>query len=488
MPQAVVIGAGIAGIAVAIRLAVKGYAVRVLEANSYPGGKLSEFEREGFRFDAGPSLFTMPELVDDLYRLAGREPRRFFSYRRLELACRYFYSDGMVLDAHADPHQFAAEASAKLGVPQAVVEKHLGAAARKYALTKGIFLERSLHKAGTYFRKDVLKALVNLPRLHLTHSMHAQNERRLGHPKLVQLFDRYATYNGSNPYSAPGVLNLIAHLEHGIGACFPEGGMVAITKSLVQLAEDLGVQFQYGQRVSRIVVANGRATGVEINGKLFTADLVVSNMDIVPTYRRLLAGHPAPEKVLRHERSSSALIFYWGIARPFPQLDLHNIFFSADYKAEFEGIFGKDGLHPDPTVYVHVSSKYEAGDAPEGMENWFVMINVPGNHGQDWDALIAVSRERILQKLSHLLGTEIAPLIRCEDILDPRSIEARTSSYQGSLYGASSNSQMSAFFRHANFSSKIKGLYFCGGSVHPGGGIPLCLLSARIVAEMVPPA
>jgi diapolycopene oxygenase len=488
MPQAVVIGAGIAGIAVSVRLALKGWQVMVLEANDYPGGKLSAFEHAGFRFDAGPSLFTMPMLVDELFTLAGRDPRAYFNYEKLSLACRYFYTDGTVLDAHADPQQFAAEVEAKLGVPAQVVADHLHAAARKYVLTKGIFMERSLHKAGTYFRKDVLKALLHLPELHLSRSMHAQNVKKLKHPKLVQLFDRYATYNGSNPYAAPGILNLIAHLEHGIGACFPKGGMIAITQSLVRLAEELGVQFRYGQRVTRIVVAAGRATGVELADQKIPADLVVSNMDIVPTYRRLLAEQPAPEKVLQHERSSSALIFYWGIGRTFAQLDLHNIFFSDDYAAEFEGIFGTGGLHADPTVYVHVSAKNEPTDAPEGMENWFVMINVSGNRGQDWDAVIALARTRILAKLGRLLGTDIAALIRTEDTLDPRSIEARTSSYQGSLYGASSNRQMSAFFRHANFSSQLKNLYFCGGSVHPGGGIPLCLLSARIVSELVPVA
>jgi diapolycopene oxygenase len=488
MPQAVVIGAGVAGIAVSVRLALKGWQVMVLEANDYPGGKLSEFKHDGFRFDAGPSLFTMPMLVDELFTLAGRDPRAYFNYEKLSLACRYFYAGGTVLDAHADPQRFAAEIEAKLGVPAQVVADHLHAAARKYALTKGIFMERSLHKASTYFRKDVLKALIHLPKLHLGRSMHAQNVKKLKHPKLVQLFDRYATYNGSNPYAAPGILNLIAHLEHGIGACFPKGGMIAITQSLVRLAEELGVQFRYGQRVTRILVDAGRATGVELAGKTIAADLVVSNMDIVPTYRRLLAEQPAPEKVLQHERSSSALIFYWGIVRTFAPLDLHNIFFSDDYAAEFEGIFGTLGLHADPTIYVHVSAKYEPTDAPEGMENWFVMINVPGNRGQDWNALIEVSRARIVAKLSRLLGTDIAALIRCEDVLDPRSIEARTSSYQGSLYGASSNRQMSAFFRHANFSSRLKNLYFCGGSVHPGGGIPLCLLSARIVSELVPAA
>jgi phytoene desaturase len=485
MGQAIVIGAGIAGVAVSIRLALKGWKVTVLEANAYPGGKLSEFVLEDFRFDAGPSLFTLPELVDELFELAGRKPEYYFRHIKLALGCKYFYEDGTVLNAWADPQKFAKEVEAKLGVPTTLLSRHLDDAARKYNLTKGIFLERSLHKIRSYFQKDVLKAMLNVGSLDLGKTMHEANQKALSEPKLVQLFDRFATYNGSNPYRAPGVLNLIPHLEHGIGACFPMGGMVEITNSLVRLAKELGVQFAYGKRVERIVVEGGRATGVMVQGNKRDAALIVSNMDIVPTYRKLLPDQKAPQKVLNHERSSSALIFYWGIKETFDELDLHNIFFSQDYAAEFRGIFDGGELAADPTVYVHISSKMEERDAPEGQENWFVMVNVPGNKGQDWDALIPQIRERVLDKLSRILGKDIRSMIRCEAILDPRSIESKTSSYQGSLYGASSNSQMSAFFRHANFSRKIKGLYFCGGSVHPGGGIPLCLLSAKIVASLV---
>jgi phytoene desaturase len=225
-----------------------------------------------------------------------------------------------------------------------------------------------------------------------------------------------------------------------------------------------------------------------VKGEIIPADVVVSNMDVWFTYQKLLSGHPAihPKKILSQERSSSALIFYWSIKKQFPELDLHNIFFSAGYKAEFNHIWQKQSIYNDPTVYLNISSKMQPGDAPEGCENWFVMINVPANKGQDWDTLIKEARTNILQKLSRILKTNIAELIVSESILDPRSIESRTSSYQGSIYGTSSNSRFAAFLRHANRSSQIKNLYFCGGSVHPGGGIPLCLLSAKIVSGWVP--
>jgi phytoene desaturase len=317
--------------------------------------------------------------------------------------------------------------------------------------------------------------------------MHKANQGFFKDKRVVQFFDRYATYNGSNPYAAPATLNVIPHLEQHFGAYFSEGGMYSITSCLVVLAESLGVKFHYNNPVAEIVLDGHKVKGIRANNGIIEGDIVVSNMDIWFTYHKLLSIHPQlhPQKILSQERSSSALIFYWGIRAEFKELDLHNIFFSADYEAEFDHIWKEKNIYHDPTIYLNISSKYKPDDAPEGCENWFVMINVPANIGQDWDALIVEAKKNILNKLSRLLVKDVGALIVNENILDPRSIESRTSSYQGSLYGTSSNSQFAAFLRHANKSSKIKGLYFCGGSVHPGGGIPLCLLSAKIASSLI---
>ena len=215
------------------------------------------------------------------------------------------------------------------------------------------------------------------------------------------------------------------------------------------------------------------------------ADVVVSNMDIVPTYRHLMPAQKAPEKSLRQERSSSAVIFYWGVNRSFPDLDLHNIFFSEDYKAEFDALFADKTLTADPTVYVNITAKDVQGDAPVGKENWFVMINAPHDVGQDWDTLSQELRKVILDKLNRILKINLEDCIEEEFLVTPPMIADKTASFTGALYGAASNDRMTAFLRHANFSRQISNLYFCGGSVHPGGGIPLCLLSAKIVANLV---
>ncbi|WP_426669592.1 1-hydroxycarotenoid 3,4-desaturase CrtD [Mucilaginibacter sp. McL0603] len=488
MPQkkAVIIGAGIAGIATAVRLAVKGYQVEVFEANNYAGGKIAEFEQDGFRFDAGPSLFTMPQYVDELFELAGKKPSQYFSYQKLDTLCQYFYEDGSRLTAYADEEKFINEVEKLTGDADAI-RKHLENSSRIYQISRPIFLEQSLHRLKTYFTFDAVRALFRLPKLDTSRTMHEANNSLFKDEHMVQYADRYATYNGSDPYQVPATLNVIPHLEHHLGAYFPEKGMYNIVSSLVQLAESIGVKFHYNSPVERVILENKKPIGIKIRDCIIEADIVVSNMDVWFTYHKLLSDHSHlfPKKTLNQERSSSALIFYWGIKKKFEELDLHNIFFSTDYKTEFEHIWQKQTIHHDPTVYVNISSKFKPDDAPPGCENWFVMINVPANKGQDWGQLIKETRTNIQEKLSRILKTDIADLIVAESVLDPRSIENQTSSYQGSIYGSSSNSRFAAFLRHANRSVKIKNLYFCGGSVHPGGGIPLCLLSAKIVSEWI---
>jgi phytoene desaturase len=482
--KVIVIGAGIAGIASAIRQAVKGHEVAVYEANAYPGGKLSEFRSGDFRFDAGPSLFTMPQYVDELFSLAGKNPKDEFTYEKLETVCRYFYEDGTCINAWANRDKLAEEIALKTKDPASSVHQFLDYSAQIYAITHSIFLEKSLHRLRSFLNWKTFKAVFRFPKIDPFRSMNTANTDFFTDDKTIRFFNRYATYNGSNPYKAPATLNVIPHLEQHFGAYFPKGGMAAITQSLVKLAENLGVKFNYQARVEEILVEDKKVKGIRLNGEIIPADRVISNMDIWFTYRQLLKNEIAPKRILNQERSSSALIFYWGIKAEFPELDLHNIFFSEDYKKEFAAIWEQQSIDVDPTIYVNISAKYQSGDAPKGAENWFVMINVPANTGQNWDELIAAARKNVIDKLSRMLNRDIAQLIVTEELLDPRSIEQKTASYQGSLYGTSSNNQFAAFLRHANFSSKIKGLYFVGGSVHPGGGIPLALLSAKIVDEL----
>ncbi|MEM9981304.1 MAG: NAD(P)/FAD-dependent oxidoreductase, partial [Bacteroidota bacterium] len=252
-----VIGAGIAGIAAAIRLANKGYKVTVFEANNYTGGKLTQIEKAGFRFDAGPSLFTMPHFVEELFQLSGKDTKQYFQYEKLDTVCHYFYEDGTVIRAYADKEKFAEEVAQKTVEDKETILHFLEKSAKKYALTANLFLFSSLHKVGTYLSKETLKGVLGLPTLGVFKTMNRANEQTFKDERVTQLFNRFATYNGSNPYETPATLNIIPHLEHNIGAFMPKGGMYSISQSLYKLAQDIGVRFVLNSPVEEIVVEKG---------------------------------------------------------------------------------------------------------------------------------------------------------------------------------------------------------------------------------------
>lgn len=488
-PKAIIIGAGIAGIASAIRMALKGYEVDIFESNEYAGGKLAEININGFRFDAGPSLFTMPQYVDELFRLAGKNPKDYFEYNQLEEICKYFYEDGLKLAAYSDLDKFAHEIEEKTDSTAAEIKLFLKKSKIIYQVTHQVFLERTLHKMKSYLHWDTIRSILKFGSIDAFRTQNTANERFFKDKRVTQLFNRYATYNGSNPYQSPATLNVIPHFEYHFGAFLPKKGMFSIISSLVKLAEDLGVKFHFNKKVEEIIYTsnskNRKVEGVKVENLFQQAEIVVSNLDIWFTYKNLLPKISSPKKLLNQERSSSALIFYWGIKGIHPELGLHNILFAKNYKAEFDAIWKEKTICIDPTIYINITSKHIKADAPLGCENWFVMINVPANNGQNWEQLILEAKENILKKLNRILKKDISKSIICEQILDPRSIESKTSSYQGSLYGNSSNNQFAAFLRHPNFISNISNLYFCGGSVHPGGGIPLALLSASIIDKEI---
>lgn len=482
---AIIIGSGVGGLALSIRLACAGFAVTVLEKNGFPGGKLSQVSAGGYRFDAGPSLFTMPQLVDELFTLCGENARDHFSYSRLHTVCRYFFPSGRQADSFSDAGRFASELENKLGEPRQNVLRYLRESRKKWELTADVFVFSDFSNPGTFASKAFLKGLAGLHRLHVFETMHGYHTRRFATPEAVQLFDRYATYNGSDPYRVPATLSVIPHLEYGIGAYLPDNGMIGITDALFALAKRQGVEFRFGEAAAAITHHAGEVTGVKTGRGTYPSRLVVSNADAAPTYRHLLGDEAAFGREAGKERSTSALVFNWGMKGAFPELSIHNIFFSGNYEAEFRALFHTKTFYADATVYVFIGSRHIPSDAPPGCENWFVMVNVPENVGQDWDAVVSEARAAVIKKISARLGKDIVPYIETEIVEDPRWIEARTSAWHGSLYGPAGNGRFSAFLRHANRSSKYRGLYFTGGSVHPGGGIPMCLASAKITSDII---
>jgi len=480
-----VIGSGIGGLATACRLASKGHEVTVFEKNDSPGGKIGEINMEGYRFDTGPSLFTLPELVEELYSAAGETVPPTFAYKKLEVLCKYFYNNGENLIAWSDQQKFTDECVQKLGEDPSNITDYFKSASVIYKITADIFLFNSLHKVKNFLKFSVLKSLLQVFKIRFYKTMHRANRSNFKSPLLVQLFDRYATYNGSNPYKAPATLNVIAHLENNLGTFFPEQGMYSIVQHIYELALKKGVRFNFNSLVTSIDIKNKIAVGLTVGDKIYAFDKIVSDSDINFVINNLM-DHPRKKRFNHLEPSSSALVFYWGINREFPELDLHNILFSADYKEEFTNLFQKKTIDKDPTVYIFVSSKMIKSDAPKNCENWFVMVNAPSNSKEDWNELRRTTKENIITKINKSLNTNIEDFIVHEKIASPITIEQNTLSKGGALYGNSSNSMFSAFLRHPNFLKSVKNLYFVGGSVHPGGGIPLCLASAKIVSKEIP--
>ena len=464
-----VVGAGIGGLAVSARLAAIGHQVEVFEKNDFVGGKMGVWESKGFRFDKGPSLFTMPQLIEDLFHFCGKELSDYFAYVSLDVTCNYFDQDKRLV-AYSDADEFAAEAEFVLGVSRWEVEQYLKEARRVYEASASIFVVDNKSLMSWEGVKLALKMLWNGS----FRSLNSYNVKHFQDPTLIKIFNRFATYNGSNPYKAPSVLSCIAALEHTYGAFYPTGGMSSIPKAIYQLGQDLGVTYHLNAPVKEITKKKGNWS---VNAQMY--DAIFYNGDIyqLPTLTDLELDLTRPSLP---ERSTSGLVFYWGVNREFKQLDVHNIFFASSYESEFEAFEKGDLYFEDPTIYVHISSKIEASAAPTGKENWFVMVNVPAKSITQSEQ--GKMRTSIIQKLNGILGVGLEELIETESYFNPQIMQSTTSAYEGALYGLNSNSISSMMKRPKN-TSKLKGLYYVGGTVFPGGGIPLCLSSAKIAVK-----
>lgn len=479
-----VIGGGVAGLAAAARLAAQGYRVDLLEAASEPGGKMRDYQADGFRFDGGPSLFTLPEVMEQLFADCGKKMSDYVTYDRLELVTRYFYPDGTQVNAWSSPERLASELELKIGEPAAQVLAFLKRAAYMYRITASVFIERSLHDWRNLLRLSTFLRLFAIPRLGIFTSMYHFQKRWLRHERSLQLFGRFATYNGSDPYRAPGTLSMIAHIEQERGAFYPHGGMVALRNALHQLAIDLGVHIRVNTRADRFWIHEKRLKGLLLGEEREVYPIVVCANDILQVQRQQMPRKYSLKRFLSQELSTSAVVFHWAVQGSFPQLDLHNVFFSAHYRREFQHL-QRGEIDFDPTWYVYISSKKNPADAPSGFENWFVMANVPAQRDLPWEALVERLREEAFDRLSKALGIDLKSLVNEQRVITPLEMERVTGAVGGALYGPASNSRWSAFLRQANRDQRIKGLFYCGGTVHPGGGIPLCLHSAAITADLV---
>lgn len=480
-------GGGLGGLSAAAVLASKGYEVTLFEKNSYTGGKAATVTGSGFTFDGGPSLLTMPFILENLFTACGEEPTKYIQLKPLETICRYFYPSGTVINAYAERKRFGQEIETKTGESAEKLYRYLDYCRDIYDTAAEIFVLNDFRSAKLFFSGKGLKALLNLPKIDPLRSVHRANRDYFTDARLVQLFDRYATYNGSNPYSAPATLNIIPHVECSMGAYIPEGGIRRIPAAIEELAVHKGVDIKRNMPIEKIIRNGKTVTGVQAGGREYDFDFVISNADVNYTYDRLLNDTESREakRYKKQEPSSSGLVFYWGIQGEYDALEVHNILFSRDYAKEFNELFVQRIIPLDPTVYIYISSKYNYADAPEGCSNFFVMINTPYDKGEITPEEIARARKTVINTILAQTGIDIEKNLLFEEILTPALIEEKTSSRFGSIYGISSNNSTAAFIRQANRSKSYRNLYFCGGSAHPGGGIPLVIQSGILAAEKV---
>ena len=481
----VIIGAGIGGLSTAIRVAAAGRRVVLFEQNDSVGGKMGEVTEAGFRWDTGPSVITMRHVLEDLSAAAGRKLADYLTLRPVEPLTRYFYPDGTILDASRDLSKMT-EQIARLD--ERDVEgylAYLAYAARLHRITGPTFVYDQPPSWRSFSRVSPIDAL----KVDAWRKMDTAIRSYVHSPQLRQLLGRFATYVGASPYQAPATLNVIAHVELNGGVWYPQGGIYAIARSLAKLARELGVEIHTNSAVRQIVAGEHGVQAVSLeDGGTQPAAAVVANVDVTTVYQNLLPpelGAGRLKRLKQLETSCSGFIMLLGVSKQHPELAHHNIFFSGDYPGEFDDIFRRGVPPAEPTIYVAITAKADPEHAPTGSENWFVLVNAPAlGNNFDWATQTGAYRQRVLARLADY-GFDIRSHIQVERMITPADLAKQTGAWRGALYGVSSNTPLTAFRRPHNRASSVRGLYFVGGTTHPGGGVPMVMLSGRVAANMV---
>jgi len=474
LKKILVIGAGLGGLATAIRLARAGHAVEVWEKNAEPGGKAKDLRADGFCWGTGPSLLTMPHVLRDLFAAANERLEDHLDLVRLDSACRYFWTDGTVIDENA----------AFWSRPE--VASFLEYARGIYELSGEAYLNRPPADFWRAFAPRNWPKMRHLGKVATTRTLAQEVERRITDPHLRQIFLRFATYNGSSPYLTAATFNIIPYVESEFGAWYVRGGMGRIAETLATLAERSGVSFRYNTLATDW---DGRKATTH-DGARTAADFLVCNADVLSARTSFLSGvtnSRAREKVLRPPLSTSGFILFLGIRDHNPRLGHHNIFFSDDYPREFTELHDEKICPNEPTIYLSVSSRTDSTQAPEGHDNYFILVNAPARDPhQPWSEAEAKGyRDLVLKRLERFGFKNLEERIVTERIFTSSDFAIRDLAYHGALYGWASHSIRASLFRPPLRAPEARNLFFVGGTTHPGGGIPLVLLSGKMVSDLI---
>lgn len=484
----IVIGGGLGGLSAAISLAQKGYKVSLYEKNSHLGGKLNRLEKEGFGFDLGPSILTMPHIFEQLFQESGRKMSDYVSIRQLQFEWRSFFTDGTILDLYNDLDDMKQKNANLSEKDLQEYKNYLKYTKKLYDATNEGYFEKGL---------DDLKAIIAhhgvfsaLKDFDYFHTMSQGIDKRVSNPYLRDMLKYYIKYVGSSAEDAPAILNVLAYVQSHLGLWYVEGGMHKLAEGLVKLAEEVGVALYTSSEVTSIQTTSDKeVTGITLSsGEKVSADRVVSNMEVIPAYDRLLDVDSAVTKELEKtfEPAASGLVLHLGVDRLYPQLAHHNFFFSEDSKHNYKSVFNKKELPEDPTIYLVNSNKTDSSQAPEGHENIKILPHIPYLQDEPFtDEDYAALRERVLVKLESMGLTDLRKHIVVEDQWTPVDIEETYYSTHGAIYGVVSDRKKNKGFKFPKKSNVFKNLYFVGGSVNPGGGMPMVTLSGQQVSDMI---
>ncbi|MEM7050107.1 MAG: phytoene desaturase family protein [Acidobacteriota bacterium] len=483
--RVLVVGAGLGGISAAVSLAQEGYGVTLVDKNDWLGGKLSELRTDGYVFDLGPSILTLPQFFERLFERSGKRMADYIPIVPVRPHWRCFFEDGVTVDLHPERQAMEAELR-KVGEPAETFWRFLDYSAGLYDLTAEGYFEQGLDSAAD-FRE--FYGLLRFPGFDLLRSMHQGVRRHLRTRKMRDIMDFFIKYVGSSALRAPAFMNAMPTIQFRYDLWYAEGGMYNIARGLGRLLDELGVEVRLGVDVERLEKAGGRVTGaLTRSGERLAADIVVSNLEVVPTYRHLLGEGPEFLRGLRRlEPSCSGLVIDLGLDRRYSQLAHHNFFFSRDQAKHFKTVFRKKQLPADPTIYLVAAARSDDSVAPPGCDSLKILPHIP-----HLDAERSLSRDDylaykdvILEKLERMGLEDLRRHVVVEHVLTPLDIEERYRSNRGSIYGVVADRFKNLGFKAPKQSERYENLFFVGGSVNPGGGMPMVTLCGQNVARKV---
>lgn len=485
-PTALVIGAGLGGIATAARLARAGFQVTVLEKNAAPGGRCSQLRRDGHRFDLGPTLFLMPQVFAETYAALGERMEDHLDLRRIDPTYTIHFPDGANLRLTSALPELQAQVEAlEPGAFQGLLE-YLAQGGRHYRLALERFIGRNFDGLLDYFSPRNLPLLLQMRAL-----VHHYDDtaRYFKHPRLRAAFTFQDMYLGLSPYEAPATYSLLQYTELADGVWFPMGGLYRVVETLVAIAEGLGVRFRYNAPAAAIEVERDRATAVRLeSGERLAGEVVVANADLPYVYRHLLPEDGNARRLERLKYTCGALTFYWGVRGTCAPLGHHNVFLADDYRASFDRIFVDLDLPEEPSFYIHAPARTDPAAAPPGDDS--LMVLVPVGHlnersPQDWHRLRQRARRAVLDRLARLGLPDLEQRLKFEVAYTPLEWKAAFNLERGAAFGLSHHFRQVGYLRPQNRHARYRNLYFVGASTHPGTGLPIVLLSARLTTERV---